>query len=100
MEEELPSAFNIAKVDDIELQEVMENATRSMEDVITQLDDPPGDLLEHPLHKLLRLDKMLRSIQGSLKLEMVKKFQLQQHIKREKCKLTEVQDNPEYDNGI
>ena len=62
MEEELPSAFDIAKADDTELQEIMENVARSMEDLIAQLDYPPGDLLEHPLCKLLGLDKELRSI--------------------------------------
>ena len=31
---------------------------------------------------------------------MAKKVQLQQHIKREKCKLVEIENNPEYDNGI
>ena len=47
VKEELPSASDIAKADDIELQEIMENTTRSMKDLITQLDDqtyPPGDL--------------------------------------------------------
>ena len=32
------------------------------------------------MHKLLGLDKELRSIRGSLKVEMVKKVELQQHI--------------------
>ena len=77
VEQELSSTSDIANVGDIELQEMMENAARNMEDLITQLDDPP---LELPLHKLLGLDKELRSIQGSLKVEMVKKVQLQQCI--------------------
>ena len=64
VEEELPSASDVAKVDNIELQEITENAARSMEDLITQLDRPPGDSLEHPLCKLSGLDKALRSIQG------------------------------------
>ena len=34
VEEELPSASDVAKVDDIELQEVTESAARSMEDFI------------------------------------------------------------------
>ena len=44
--------FDVAKVDDIELQEIMENAARSTTDLIAQLDDKLGDLLEHPLHEL------------------------------------------------
>ena len=76
MEEELPCASVLAKVDDLELQEIMKNTARSTEDLIAQLDDPPGESLKHPLHKLLGLDKALRSIWGSLKVGMVKKFQL------------------------
>ena len=34
VEEELPSVSDVAKVDDIELQEIMENAARSTENVI------------------------------------------------------------------
>ena len=47
VKEEMPSAFDIAKVDDIELQEIMESAARSTKNLIAQLDDqmhPPGDL--------------------------------------------------------
>ena len=46
VEEELLSAFDIAKADDTELQEIMENAANSTEDLIAQFDDPP---FEHPL---------------------------------------------------
>ena len=37
--EELPSASDITKVDDIELQEIAEKALKSMEDLISQLND-------------------------------------------------------------
>ena len=60
VEQGLPSTSDIAKADDIELQENMENAARSMEDLIAQLDDQMhslGDLLEHPLHELWSLNK-------------------------------------------
>ena len=43
MEEWVPSASDIAKVGDIELQEITENAVRSKEDLTAQLDDPLGD---------------------------------------------------------
>ena len=75
----------------------MENAERSMEDLIMQLNDPP---FEHPLHELLGLDKVLRRIWGSLKVEMAKKVQLEQFIEREKRKLMQIENNPEYDDGI
>ena len=100
MEEDLPSVFDIAKVGDIELQEFMENAMKSTYDLIKQLDDPQGDTFEHPLHKFLGLDKELRSIRGSLKVVTVKKVQLEECIEREKCKLAEIRDNPEYNDGI
>ena len=32
------------------------------------------DLFEHPLHELLGLDKQLRSIRGSLKVEVAKRL--------------------------
>ena len=38
VEDELPSASDIAKVNDIELQEIMENAVKSMEDLIAQFE--------------------------------------------------------------
>ena len=84
MEEQLPSTSDIVKVGNIELQEIMENAVRSTEDLITLFDDPP---LEYTLHELVGLDKELRSIRGSLKVEMVTRVQLEEYIKREKCKL-------------
>ena len=40
----------------------------------TQFNDPPGDSLEHLLRELLSLNKELRSIRGSLKVETVKRF--------------------------
>ena len=95
-EEELPSAFDVPKADDRKLQEIMENAAKSMESLIEQLEDPP---LEHFLYKLLGLDKELRSIRGSLKVETVKKVQLEERIEREKCKFVKIHDDPEYDDG-
>ena len=46
------------------------------------------------------LDKELRSIRGSLKVEVAKKVQLEEKIKKENRKLEEIRDNPEYDDGI
>ena len=71
--EELLSESDITKVDDIELQEIAEKALG----IISQIKDvqtDTEDLFEHPLHKLLGLDKQLRSIRGSLKVEVAKKF--------------------------
>ena len=97
-EEELPSVSDIAKADDIELQVITENAARSTENLIKQLEGE--SLKDLPICELLGLDKQLRSIMGSLKLEVAKKVQLEERIKQEKCKLEEIRDNPEYDDGI
>ena len=61
VQEELPSASDITKADDIELQEIAEKAS----DIISQIKDvqtDTEDLFEHPLHELLGLDKQLRTI--------------------------------------
>ena len=87
----LPSTSDIAKADDIELQEIMENITKSTENLISQMkhnQSQMDDLFKYLLRELLGLDKQLRSIRGSLKVEVAKKVQLEQHIERKKCKLT------------
>ena len=82
---------DIAKADDIELQEIMENALRSTENLNQQLEDE--DLLPG-------LDKQLRSIRGLLKVEVAKKVQLEEYIEKEKCKLAEIEGHSDYDDGI
>ena len=52
------------------------------------------DLFEYPLRELLGLDKQLRSIRGSLKVEVAKKVQLEQYIEWEKRKLEELREYP------
>ena len=66
----------------------MENAARSMENLISRLENESSEDL--PMHELLSLDKQLRSIQNLLKVETAKKVKLQQHIEREKRKLKEI----------
>ena len=88
VKEELPSASDVAKADDIELQKITENATKSMEDLITQF----GGEEMLPMHELLGLDKQLRSIRGSLKVGGGKKVQLEESIKKEKRKLEEYEN--------
>ena len=79
--EELPSTSEIAKADEIELQEI----AKSTEDLIFQINNQSqtDDLFKNPLHELLGLDKQLRSIRGSLKVEVAKKVQLEEHITKE-----------------
>ena len=93
--EELPSESDITKVDDIELQEIAEKASG----IISQIRDvqtDTEDLFENNLRELLGLDKQLRSIRASLKVEVAKKVELDGHIEMEKIKLGEIQDNPRY----
>ena len=53
------------------------------------------------MRELLGLDKQLRSITGSLKVEEAKKVQLEEHIKKERRKLQEFQKYPgEYDDAM
>ena len=75
-----------------------------MEDLIFQIKDvqtDTDDLSEHPLRELLRLDKQLRSIRGLLKVEVAKKAQLEECIKKEHRKLEEFREYPGvYDDAM
>ena len=97
--EELPSESDITKADDIELQEIVENALRSIENLNQQVqEEPTSDL---PMRELLGLDKQLRSIRGSLKVEVAKKVQLEESIKKEHRKLEEFREYPGvYDDAM
>ena len=67
--EELLSESDITKADDMELQEIAEKASG----IISQIKDVQTnteDLFENPLRELLGLDKQLRTIRGSLKVEV------------------------------
>ena len=98
--EELPSESVITGVDEIELQEIAEKASG----IISQIKDiqtDTEDLFENPLRELLGLDKQLRSIRGSLKVEVVKKVKLEEHITKEHRKLEEFREYPgEYDDAM
>ena len=84
---QLPSSSEIAGTDEIELQEIM----KSTEDLIFQINNQSqtDELFEHPLCELLGLDKQLRSIQGSLKVEVAKNLELEERIAKECHKLEE-----------
>ena len=96
---ELPSSSEIAKADTTELEEI----AKSTEDLISQINNQTqtDDLLENPLRELLGLDKQLRSIRGSLKVEVAKNVQLEEHIAKERRKLEEFRKYPgEYDDAM
>ena len=91
--EEMPSVSDVDKAGDIELQEIV----KSMENLISQMSQT-DDLFEGeemlPIRELLGLDKQLRSIRGSLRVEITKKVQLEEHIKKEQRKLEEFRKYP------
>ena len=97
---ELPSESDITGADDIELQEIAEKALG----IISQIKDiqtDTEDLFEHPFRELLGLDKQLRSIRGSLKVEVAKKVELEECITKERHKLEEFREYPGvYDDAI
>ena len=98
--EELPSESDITKADDIELQEIAEKAS-GINSQIKDVQTDTEDLFEHPLCKLLGLDKQLRSIRGSLKVEVAKKVELEEHITKEHRKLEEFREYPGvYDDAM
>ena len=70
VEGELPSMSDLAKTDEIELQEITENAARNMENLIKQSEGQ--DTL--PMWELQGLDKQFRSIRSSLKVEVAKRL--------------------------
>ena len=96
---ELPSSSEIAKADEIELEKI----AKSTEDLIYQINEQTqtDDLLENPLHELLGLDKQLRTIRGSLKVEVAKEVQLEEFITKERLKLEEFREYPGvYDDAM
>ena len=91
--EELPYESDITRADDIELQEIAKKASG----IISQIKDvqtDTEDLFENPLHDLLGLDKQLRTIGGSLKIEVAKKVELEERIAKEQRKLEEFREYP------
>ena len=77
----LPSSSEIAGGDEMELEEI----AKSTEDLIFKINNQSqtDELFEHPSREFLGLDKQLRSIRGSLKVEVAKQVQLEEHITKE-----------------
>ena len=102
----MPSASEIGKANEIEMQELTGKAIDANEDLIREISSDRGtqtgeDDPDMPtMRELVGLDKELRSIRGSLKVEATKKVELEEKIKKESRKLEEIRDNPEYDDGI
>ena len=85
-------------MDEIELEEL----AKSTEDLIFQINSQSqtDELFKHLLHELLGLDK-LRSIGGSLKVEVAKKVELEECFAKECHKHEEFQEYPGvYDDAM
>ena len=100
--EKLPSASDITKADDIELIELSRESSRISEDLIMDMKDNQKQTDDSlPMRELLGLDAQLRSIRGSLKVEVAKQVQLEKHITKEQRKLERIREYPgEYNDGI
>ena len=81
----MPSTSDVARVDDIELQGYIENVGRSTENLIEQLSKESSEDL--PMRELLGLDKQLRSIRGSLKVEVSKRFSWKKESRKKSASL-------------
>ena len=81
----------------------MEEIAKSTEGLISQINNQSqtDDLFEHPLCELPGLDTQLRSIRGSLKVEVAEKVQLEEPIAKEHRKLKEFREYPRvYDDAM
>ena len=104
--EELPSASAINRANDIEMQEITERAITANKDLLTEISSDRGtqtgedDPDQPTMRELVGLDKELRSIRGSLKVEVAKKVELDQKLKKENQKLLYIEHHTEYDEVI
>ena len=92
VKEEMPSESDITKADDIELQEITQNASKNMEDLITQFKGQ--EML--PMRELLGLDKQLRSIKGLLKVEVEKRLSWKKTLRKKSTSLRNSKTIPEF----
>ena len=89
VEEEMLSMSDVDKTDYIELQEIMENSARSWENLTKQLGQESSENLPTP--ELLGLDKQLRSIRGSLRVEVAKRFSWKKTSRKKSVRQSRIQ---------
>ena len=91
---QLPSIHEIAGVDEIELEEI----AKSTKDLIFQINSQSqtDDLFEHPLRELLGLHKQLRTIRGSLKVEVAKSLSWKSALLKSVESLRNFKNIPEF----
>ena len=76
----MPSMSDVAKADNIEFLEITENVARSMENLTGQLEGESSEDL--PMLELHGLDKQLRNIQGSFKVEVAKRMNWEKELRK------------------
>ena len=94
--EKFPSVSDITKADDIELIELSRESSRISEDLIMDIKDiqtQTDDSL--PIRELLGLEAQLRSIRGSLKAEVAKRFSWKNTLRKSKEGLRESENTLE-----
>ena len=82
IEKELPTTSDVTWTGEMELQEITKDLVKSTENLIEQLDGSEN----LSMCAVISLDKQLKTMRNSLKLEVAKKVELQQPIKQEKRK--------------
>ena len=106
VEKDLPSTSDIDAANDIELEGMTDKSINSTHEHIRELssdrgtqtgEDDPNSLT---MRELEGLDKELRKIRGSLKVEVAKKVKIEEKIKHENRKLLFTEHHSEYDEGI
>ena len=99
--DEMSKAIESSSTTDTEAIEMIEVTSKDIDATVkdaeqdTSFIEPSDRDKLLPLRELEGLDKQLRAIKGSLKVAIVKRIDLEGHIKLEKRKLSEVQD-PKY----
>ena len=92
-----PSESDIANADDIEMSDTYRDTSRRIEDSVTEMKETQtNESIENPLHELLGFDKELKRIRGQLKVAVSKKLDLGEKIEKEKGKLAEIENHPDY----
>ena len=101
IQKELPSASDIERANDPELIEMTEIAISADKHLLNESfrgtqtgEDDPG---QPTMRELMGLDKELRSIRGSLKVEVAKKVELEQKLEKEKAKLETLKNSTDLD---
>ena len=95
--DKLLSKSDVANAEEIELQKILKNVSRSIENISQQLVAEGFTIKElRELRELRSVNKEMGRIRVKLKVEMAKKLDLEEEIEKQKEKLPEIESHPEY----